>query len=233
MGTANHGGDLVKIQILNKTYWVPSEATIMQAIEFAGHRFIRGCGCRGGVCGACSVIFRLPNHFELQTGLACQTKVVENMQLLQVPYFPVNKSIYALESLEVSTEQILALYPEVANCMGCNTCTKSCPMEINVMGALSQMLQGNIEEVSRLSVGCAMCGLCAARCPVGLTPYLYFLLCRRLDGRHIKVPFIDVRARVEEIARGTYDEELNKLVAMTTDELKQLYQEAQRDKRII
>jgi len=233
MTTVMNRDDLVKIFIMNKYYFVPSEATIMQAIEFSGYQFVRGCGCRGGVCGACSVVYRMPDRSQLITGLACQSRVQENMQLLQIPFFPVNKARYQLDSLEASVEQVLSLYPDITKCMGCNACTESCPMGINVMNGISEILKGNTEAVSILSIGCTMCGLCAARCPVGLAPYLYFLLCRRLDGRHIKKPFVDVPPRIEEIESGKYDSELSKLVAMNQDELKQLYQEAQKDKRII
>jgi ferredoxin len=233
MTTAMNRDDLVKISIMNKSYFVPGEATIMQAMEFSGYQFVRGCGCRGGVCGACSVVYRMPGRSELMTGLACQSRVLENMQLLQIPFFPVNKAQYRLDLLEASVEQVRALYPDITRCMGCNACTETCPMEIDVMNGISEILKSDIEAVSIRSTGCTMCGLCAARCPAGLAPYLYFLLCRRLDGRHIKKPFVDVLPRIEEIESGTYEEELSRLVAMNPDELKQLYQEAQKDKRII
>ena len=233
MATIMNRDDLVKIFIMNKYYFVPSEATIMQAIEFAGYQLVRGCGCRGGVCGACSVVYRMPVQVELMTGLACQTRVQENMQLLQIPFFPVNKARYQLDSLEASVEQVLLLYPDITKCMGCNTCAKTCPMQINVMNGISEILTGNIEAVSKLSTSCTMCGLCAALCPVGLAPYLYFLLCRRLDGRHIKKPFVHVPPRIQEIESGKYDSELSKLAAMSQEELKPLYQEAQKDKRNI
>lgn len=226
--------DFLEIVILNKRYFVPSEATVMQAIEYAGYQFtVRGCGCRGGVCGACACVFRLPDQVELVTGLACQTKVIEGMQVLQMPFFPVNKTSYQLEELEATNAQVMELYPDIAKCMGCNTCTKSCPMDINVMETMADILKGNIEKVSADTVGCTMCGLCATRCPVGLTPYLYTMLCRRLDGRHIKKAFIDIPPRIKEIEEGKYAEELDQLMEITHEELKVLYTEAQNDKRII
>ena len=233
MAAAENRNELIKIFILNKCYSVPGEATIMQAMEFAGYQLIRGCGCRGGVCGACSVVYRIPGHFELISGLACQTRIQENMQILQIPFFPVNKTRYHIDSLEASPEQVLSLYPGIVKCMGCSTCTKICPMEINVMNGISEILTGDIGAVSKRSIGCTMCGLCAAFCPAGLSPFLYFLLCRRLDGRHIKKPFIDVPPRIQEIESGKYDSEMSRLTGMSRDKLKRLYEEAQKDKRII
>ena len=39
--------DLVTISVMGEAYQVPKELTIMKAMEYAGFRFIRGCGCRG------------------------------------------------------------------------------------------------------------------------------------------------------------------------------------------
>ena len=46
--------EMIPVYIMGKQYMVPEALTIMKAIEYAGYQFIRGCGCRGGVCGACS-----------------------------------------------------------------------------------------------------------------------------------------------------------------------------------
>jgi len=50
--------DTVPIFIMGKRYLVPDALTIMKAMEYAGYQFIRGCGCRGGVCGACATVYR-------------------------------------------------------------------------------------------------------------------------------------------------------------------------------
>ena len=47
------------IHILGKKYEVPAGLTIMKSIEYAGYRLTHGCGCRGGVCGACATIYRM------------------------------------------------------------------------------------------------------------------------------------------------------------------------------
>jgi len=47
------GASTIPIYIMGKRYDVPETLTIMKAMEFAGFKFIRGAGCRGGICGAC------------------------------------------------------------------------------------------------------------------------------------------------------------------------------------
>lgn len=223
--------NLIEVYIMNKLYMVPEGVTIMQAFEYSGFRFIRGCGCRGGVCGACSVFYRLPDSNTIQTGLACQTVVQRNMSLVQSAFFPMNKALYDLGELSPKTKQILEIYPDILKCMGCNTCTKSCPMDINVMDVLSELLRGAIEKVADLSTSCIMCGLCATRCPVGLTPHYYFLLCRRIYGKHIMVPFVSVPDRISEIENKEYEEELDRLMALDLDSLKEVYRDFQADKQ--
>ena len=59
---------------MGKKYTVPSELTIMDAMEYAGYQLIRGCGCRNGFCGACASVYRIKGDPEIKVGLACQTK---------------------------------------------------------------------------------------------------------------------------------------------------------------
>ena len=72
---------LIPISIMGKAYQVPAEATIMGAIEYAGHQIVRGAGCREGYCGACATLYRLPGDYKIYTGLACMTMVEEGMTL--------------------------------------------------------------------------------------------------------------------------------------------------------
>ncbi len=64
---------LVPIYIMGKRYEVPQGLTIMSALEWAGYQLIRGCGCRGGFCGACATVYRVPGNFRIHVGMACQT----------------------------------------------------------------------------------------------------------------------------------------------------------------
>ena len=45
--------ELVEVFLLGKQYTVPAELTIMDAMEYAGYKLVRGCGCRSGFCGGC------------------------------------------------------------------------------------------------------------------------------------------------------------------------------------
>lgn len=225
--------DFTEIFIMGKQYQVPSELTVQKAMEYAGFRIIRGCGCRGGVCGACAMVYRMPGSFEIKTGLACLTLVEEGMNILNVPYFPSEKAIYNIDDLEPTTETILYLYPEITRCIGCNACTKMCPQEVPVMEVVSACLRGEIQKAAELSAKCVMCGLCAARCPGELSPHHIGLLCRRLYGRHMVPPYAHIVRRLKELDIGQYDEEMDRHMKMNTEELKAEYRKNQADKRVI
>jgi hypothetical protein len=110
---------LFTIYIMGKAYEVPVDATIMGAIEYAGHQIIRGAGCREGYCGACATIYRLPGDYKIRTGLACMTMVEEGMSLTQVPYVPGEKAIYDIEKLKPNVSAIQQMYPSVFRCVAC------------------------------------------------------------------------------------------------------------------
>jgi len=105
---------LIPISIMGKAYEVPADATIMGAIEYAGHQIIRGAGCREGYCGACATLYRLPGDYKIYTGLACMTMVEEGMTLTQVPYVPAEKAIYDIEELKPNVTAIQQMYPSVS-----------------------------------------------------------------------------------------------------------------------
>ena len=77
--------DKVPIFIMGKKYEVPASLTIQKALEYAGYQLIRGCGCRGGICGACGTVYRYPDSYRIEVGLACQTVVQPNMYITQIP----------------------------------------------------------------------------------------------------------------------------------------------------
>ncbi len=219
--------DLIPIFIMGKKYDVPSTLTIQKAFEYAGYQLIRGCGCRGGICGACATVYRLPGTAKINVGLACQTVVQPNMYLTMIPFFPANRAVYNLDDLKPDAQTILKYYPELAKCMGCNTCTKSCPMEIPVMEYISAALRGDIEQAAEISMSCVMCGICAARCPAELGQYNIGIMCRRITGKHIKPRAEHVREMIERINTGRYEEPLNKLINSDLETLRKLYVDRQ------
>jgi len=219
--------DLIPIFIMGKRYDVPSTLTIQKAFEFAGYQLIRGCGCRGGICGACATVYRMPGSAKIYVGLACQTLVQPNMYLAMVPFFPANRAVYDLEELKPEATTLLKYYPELAKCMGCNTCTKSCPMDIAVMEYISAALRGEVEKAAELSLSCVMCGICTSRCPAELAQYNIGIMCRRMTGRHIRPAAQHLKDMVQRIQSGRYEEPLNQLVKADMETLRRLYVERQ------
>lgn len=215
---------LVPIFIMGKRYMVPESLTIQKALEYAGYQLVRGCGCRGGICGACGTVYRFPGSFKIEVGLACQTLVQPNMYITQIPFFPANKAGYDIEKVEPKGGTIIDLYPEIMKCMGCNTCTKSCPMDIKVMEYIAAALRGDIAQAAELSFSCVMCGLCTARCPGELAQYNIAILCRRLYGKYIAPKAEHLAKQIERIAEGVFEKPLRELMALNEQALKELYE---------
>ena len=215
--------DLVTIYVMGKPYEVPKDLTIMKAMEYAGYRFVRGCGCRGAFCGACGTVYRIKDDYRLKVGLACQEVVQDGMYLTEIPFFPGNKATYDIEELEPNAETVLKLYPEVFRCLACNTCTKACPQDIEVMEYIQAALRGDIAKAADLSFDCLLCGLCASRCPAEIVQYNVGLLCRRLYSRYIAPQAEHTKERVEELEAGKFDEDVSKLMKMDQKELAELY----------
>lgn len=221
---------MIPIYIMGKRYEVPMGLTIMKALEYAGYQLTRGCGCRGGVCGACVTIYRRKNAYKWRIGLACQTVAEADIFLVQLPYVPAHKAPYDIHILPPTEQSVIALYPELLRCMGCNTCTRSCPMELEVMNYVSAALQGDWELVTKLSMECIMCGMCAARCPGELAPFNIAMLVRRLVGKQAhKTPSL-VQKRLDDITSGVYEAELARLKTMEKEGILGLYKEFQATK---
>lgn len=218
---------LIPIFIMGKRYDVPDSLTIQKAMEYAGYQLIRGCGCRGGICGACATIYRFPDDYKLHYGLACQTVVEPHMYITQIPFFPANKAVYNLEELEPTGQTIAKFYPEIFKCMGCNNCTLSCPMDIKVMDYIAMAMAGNIEEAAKLSFDCVMCGLCSARCPAEEAQYNIAILARRLYGRHVLPKAQHLEERANQIAEGRYESMLREVMKVDKATLIKLYTQRQ------
>ncbi len=221
---------LIPIYIMGKRYEVPKGLTIQKALEYSGYTLTRGCGCRGGVCGACATVYRRKGEYRLNVGLACQTVVEPDIYLVQLPYSPANKALYAVQNVIPDEMNITEIYPELLRCMGCNTCTRSCPMNLEVMNYVSAAIRGDFEEVVELSIECVQCGLCASRCPAELAPFNIALLIRRLYGKHILPPSPQLKNRLKEIESGMYKEQIDELRKMDQGAIEEIYKELQATK---
>ena len=223
------GAKTIPVFVMGKRYEVPETLTIMKAMEFAGFKFIRGAGCRGGICGACPTVYRKAGDYKIYFGLACQTVVEPNMFLAQIPFYPANRAVYDIETIGSSAEAIHALYPELFRCVACNNCTKACPMDVDVLGYISAMKQGNIKKAAEMSFDCIQCGLCASRCMGELPQFHIAQLARRIYAKYIQPQAEHLKKRVAEIRSGKYDKVLNELTGMSEDQLKKLYTERERE----
>jgi succinate dehydrogenase/fumarate reductase-like Fe-S protein len=206
--------NLIPIYIMGKRYQVPPSLTIMKAMEWAGYTLVRGVGCRSGFCGACATVYRIKDDPKLYFSLACQTVVMPEMYLGQIPFFPAKRSTYDLTQLKAEASTLFKIYPELLRCLGCGTCTKACPQELNVKGYMAAAMRGDIAAVANLSFDCIMCGLCAARCPAEEPQYNIAILARRLYGRYLSPRSEHLHARVEEVRAGKFDAEIAALKSL-------------------
>ena len=221
---------MVDIYIMGKRYEVPSNLTIIKAMEYAGYRLVRGVGCRAGFCGACATVYRTKDDYRLKIGLACQTVIEPEMYIAQIPFFPVKRADYRLDELEPTFETLVKLYPELLRCLSCGVCTKSCPQELDVKDYMADAMKGDIAAVAQKSFDCIMCGLCAARCPAEEPQYRIALLCQRLYGKYLAPKSKHLEEKVREIEEGRFAEEMERMRGMSKDELRRMYAEREIEK---
>ena len=214
---------MVKVYIMGESYMVPDGATIIMAFEYAGFQLKKGVGCREGYCGACATVYREKGDYKLKGGLGCQTVVTEGMYIAQIPFVPAEKPTYDINALQADTSTFMELYPSVFRCVSCNTCTKACPQDIQVMDYVQAIIRGDIAEAANISFDCIRCGLCALRCPAEIVQFNVAILAQRLYGKYLSPKNEQLDNRVKEIEEGKYDEEINKLKNMEDRELRDFY----------
>jgi Na+-translocating ferredoxin:NAD+ oxidoreductase RnfC subunit len=163
-------------------------------------------------------------------GLACQTVVEPEMNLVQLPYTPANKAIYAIKNVAPDDSGVLQAYPEIMRCVACNTCTKACPMGLDVMNYVAAAQRGDFKKVVELSIECIGCGMCAARCPAEISPFNVALLVRRIYGKYAIPPSPQLNQRLNEIKERKYEDELESLKMLGLEELKDRFNTVQATK---
>ena len=215
--------NMVNVFLMGKKYEVPFNLTIMKAYEYAGYQLIRGCGCRNGFCGACATIYRIKGESELHGCLACQTKVMDNMYVATLPFFPLEKKIYNIEEIKPTEQIMMQLYPEIYSCIGCNACTKACTQKLNVMQYIAYAQRGEYDKCADESFDCVMCGVCSSRCPAGISHPQVAMLARRLNGKYLQPKTQHLEDRVKEIYNGDFKALLDDLMAKSDEEMQELY----------
>ncbi|MFC2154272.1 4Fe-4S dicluster domain-containing protein [Candidatus Altiarchaeota archaeon] len=215
--------EFISVHIMGKEHKVPKGLTILKSMEYAGYKFVRGAGCRAGFCGACATVYRKKGDYKLYTALACQATAEDGMFLTELPFVPANRSLYDVRDISLEGNQLIALYPEVARCVSCNTCTKACPQELEVMDFIQAALREDYEAVARLSFDCIQCGLCTVRCPAEIQHYHVAQLARRLYGAKIAEPSPNLKTRIKELYDGKYKKETEALKKMSLKQLKEEY----------
>jgi CO dehydrogenase/acetyl-CoA synthase alpha subunit len=145
------------------------------------------------------------------------------MVFSMLPFHPASKAKYNIHQLTPNLPSITEFYPEVMRCLQCNSCSRACPQELPVIDIMGAAMRGDIATAADLSFDCIMCGLCATRCPAEIVQYYVAILARRLYAAHISPRSKHLQTRLQEIGKGLYDSELDKLTHLTAAELTSLY----------
>ena len=210
----------VQVEIIGKTYHVPEGISVVQAYWYTGHELIRGIGCLGGVCGACSTVYRTPGSYELKTGLGCQLLVEEGMSVSIIPNTPVHRAAYKLEEIKDPKQDLFKYFPESSMCRNCNACTEACPQGINVREGLWKTVFGDFEGASNEFMSCVMCGLCVPVCIADIASNQVGLFARRTYGVFFAKRPEGLEQRIREISEGKYNAEWQKVLDMNEEGLK-------------
>lgn len=216
---------LITIYVMGKRYEVPEGLTIMTAMEWIGYQFIRGCGCRGGFCGACATVYRLRGDHRLKVGLACQTQVEPMMHLAQIPYYPNPKPTYDLGEITNPAKALLEFFPEITRCVGCGACIKACPNNLRPIDYIAAALRGDWQKAAELSFDCIMCGLCASRCTGELVPFNIGLFARRYCSKSVRPKPAQLIERNRALRQGEFDNVLDEIQNMDEAGLRRMYDE--------
>jgi len=206
-------GQKVSVEIMGRRYDVPQGITLVQAMWYTGHHIVRGIGCLGGVCGACSTVYRKKGERDLKEGLGCQLLVEEGLSYSFAPAYPVQKTAYRFEQIEDPKRDLFKYYPEVALCRNCNACTEACPQQIDVRTGVWKAAFGDFKGVADLFLSCVMCGLCTPVCIADIAPHRVGLYARRSQAIFFTDRPQQLVKRIEEIGQGKFDAEWEQVLS--------------------
>jgi Na+-translocating ferredoxin:NAD+ oxidoreductase RnfC subunit len=148
---------------------------------------------------------------------------------VQIPFAPAEKAIYDIKKEKYDSSVFLKHYPEVARCVACNTCTKACPQDLEVMDYVQAALKGDFDSIADGSFDCIQCGLCALRCPAEIVQYHVAQLGRRMYGHYAHPEPEHLKKRLQEIEVGKFKREMDEIATATRKELEKLYADRVRE----
>lgn len=213
---------MITVEINGKAYQIPEGITVVQALWHTGHELIKGIGCLGGVCGACTFTYRKKGEPGVRTALACQTLVEPDMVFSPPASMTASHARYRIQELKDPRADLFKYYPETRRCTRCNACTLVCPQGIDVRACVVKALSGEFAAVSDLFYNCVMCGLCAAVCDVSIKPNLVALYARRTQGARLSPRPVNLAMRIQELESKVYTPSLKKVLSMSENELRNL-----------
>ena len=202
---------LIQAEFNGRKLQVPEGMTAVRAVWHSGQEMVRGIGCLGGVCGACSILYRVRGNHELKYGLGCQTVVEEGMSFSFAPHIPSGKATYRLDEIKEPKQELVKFYPEAALCRNCNSCTEVCPQGIDVRGNIWRAVFGEFKQVKDETLNCVMCSLCIPVCIADISPNLVFLYARRTFNYFYEKKAENLSTRLSDIQEGKYQDEWNKI----------------------
>lgn len=205
------GRPTATVEVAGARHEVPAGVTVLQALWYAGIPTLKGAGCLGGACGACTTTYRLPDDPATRTGLGCQLTVRDGMSVTLYPIDPPDKPRYRMAELDDPAEALFTIYPETRRCTLCDACTAVCPQDIPVRQTVRQMMNRDFAPVAPAFDECVMCGLCAMVCEVGIAPNLLGMYARKAVAGAAPAPPELVR-RMEEVKAGRFRAEWDALL---------------------
>jgi len=195
---------VVTVEVAGVRHRVPAGVTVLQALWYAGIDTLKGAGCLGGACGACTTTYRLADDPATKTGLGCQLTVRDGMALTVYPIDPPEKPRYRMAELDDPAEALFTIYPETRRCTLCDACTLVCPQDIPVRQTVRQMMNKDFAPVAPAFDECVMCGFCSMVCEVGIAPNLLGMFARKAVARERPGP-AELAGRMEAVRAGRYE----------------------------
>ena len=223
--------DKITIRYDDVAYHVMTGRTILSALEESGVEMIRGIGCRGGVCGACTVFYRLGETYPLLAGLMCQELVQDGMDILPMPFFPQRSLTYdlTLDENETPEYRVVNLYAEVNRCIMCGECSRICPIGLDVMGYVGMIKRGDLRSAAHASFTCIQCQACVVRCPAQISQPNAALAARLFHGRHQVARAEHLDKMLGRLEQPAFKALFRRLRRMDLEDVQQIYQSRERE----